>query len=199
MLHWIICSKNQNIGNIWQEVSSYIQMKLVHAGAPSVLLFSIGKLRELTSSSWKLIEILILLNSYIDWIKYLGRNKVFHHHERQKLVHAGALSVFLFLMGKLQDLTSSSSKIIEIWILLKCYTGLCLKRKNIGNVPQEVSSVTYMNREKLLHAGAPSVILFLIGKLQNLTSSCSKLIEILIFLGYTGLSVRKTKIFFHPH
>ena len=131
MLHWIICSKNKNIGNIWQEVSSYIHMKLVHAGAPSVLLFSIGKLWELTSSPWKLIEILILLNSYIDWIKYFGRNKVFHHHERQKLFHAGALSVFLFLIGKLQDLTSSSSEIIEILILLKCYTGLSVWKGRI--------------------------------------------------------------------
>ena len=132
MLHWIICSKNKNIGNIWQEVSSYIHMKLVHAGAPSVLLFLIGELWELTSSSWKLIEILILLNSYIDWIKYLGRNKVFHHHEGQKLFHAGALSVFLFfLIGKLQDLTSSSSKIIEISILLKCYTELSVWKGRI--------------------------------------------------------------------
>ena len=27
LLHWIICSKNKNIGNIWQEVSCFIYIK----------------------------------------------------------------------------------------------------------------------------------------------------------------------------
>ena len=49
---------------------------------------------------------------------------------------------------------------------------------------------------KLVHAGAPLVLLFLIGRLQDLTSSCSKLFEILHFLNsYMGLSVRKPRTF----
>ena len=50
-------------------------------------------------------------------------------------------------------------------------------------------------RQKLVNGRAPSVLLFLTEKLQNLTSCCLKVIEILIFLkSYTGLSVLKTKI-----
>ena len=75
--------------------------KLVHASAPLVLLFLIGKLQDLKSSCSKLIEILILCNSYIDLIKYLPRSKVFHPNEKQKLVHAAATSALLFLIGKL--------------------------------------------------------------------------------------------------
>ena len=87
MLHWIICSKNKNIQKIWQELSSYIHIKLVHAGAPSVL---------------------------------------------------------LFLIGKLQKLTSYCSKVIEILIFLECYTAFCFKNKNIGNIWQDVGSFIHM-------------------------------------------------------
>ena len=47
---------------------------------------------------------------------------------------------------------------------------------------------------KLVHARAPLVLLFLIGRLQDLISSCSKLFEILLFLlSYTRLSVPETR------
>ena len=50
-------------------------------------------------------------------------------------------------------------------------------------------------KDKLVR-GAPLVLLFLIGKLFDLASSCLKLFEILLFLNcYTGLSVPKTSIF----
>ena len=107
------------------------RQKLVHAGAPLVISFLIGKLQDLRSSSSKLIELLILLNSYINWIKYLERSKVFHSHKRQKLVHAGAPSVLPFLIGKLQDLTGSYSKLIQILIFLKCCTELSVPKTGI--------------------------------------------------------------------
>ena len=81
--------------------------KLVHTEAPSVLLFLIGKLQDLTSYCKKLIEILILLNSFRDWIKSLARNKAFHQHEGQTLVHEGPPSMLLYFIGILQDLPSS--------------------------------------------------------------------------------------------
>ena len=110
---------------------SHEGQKLVHARAPFVLLFLIGKLQDLKSTSSELIEILILWNSSIDLIKYLPRSKVFHPNEREELVHAGATLVLLFLIGKLQDLASSSSKLIEISIFLKCYNGLSVPKTRI--------------------------------------------------------------------
>ena len=50
-------------------------------------------------------------------------------------------------------------------------------------------------RQKLVHGGIPLVFPVLIGKFEDLISSYSKSIEILIFLKcYTGLSVPKTRI-----
>ena len=107
------------------------KQKLVQAGAPSVHLFSIGKLHDLRSSCWKLIEILILSNPYMDWIQYVKRSKLFRLHERQKLVHAGPPSVLYLSVPKLQNFTSSCLKIIEILIFLKCYTGLSVPKTRI--------------------------------------------------------------------
>ena len=77
------------------------RQKLDHAGASAVPPFLIGQLQDLTSYCKKLIEILILLNSYRDWIKSLARNKVFHQDEGQKLVHVGPPSVLLYFNGVL--------------------------------------------------------------------------------------------------
>ena len=63
MLHWIICTKNKNIRKIWHELSSYIHIKLVHPGAPSVLLFLIGKLQD--------HKVLLKINCTIDFMKML--------------------------------------------------------------------------------------------------------------------------------
>ena len=53
---------------------------------------------------------------------------LFRPHERQKLVYTGAPSVFLFLVGILQDLTSSCLKVIQTLIFFKCYTGLSVPK-----------------------------------------------------------------------
>ena len=66
-----------------------------------------------------------------EYWKYLARTKLFHPYEREKLVHPGAPSVLLFLIGKLQDLTSSYSKLIEILIFFKCNTGLSVPKTGI--------------------------------------------------------------------
>ena len=48
--------------------------------------------------------------------------------------------------------------------------------------------------DKLVHAGAPLVLLLLIARLQDLTSSCANLCEILPFSNsYSGLSFPKTR------
>ena len=48
-------------------------------------------------------------------------------------------------------------------------------------------------KDKLVDAGARLVLLLLIGRLQDLTSSCLKFFEILLFLiSYTGLHVTAT-------
>ena len=67
MLHWIICYKNENIGNIWQEVRYFIQMKDRNQlmKAPSVFLFLIAKLQNFT--------FLLKTNLNIDFIKFLHR------------------------------------------------------------------------------------------------------------------------------
>ena len=44
-------------------------------------------------------------------------------HQREKLVQAVAVLVFLFLIGILQEFRSSCSKLFEKLLLLKCYTG----------------------------------------------------------------------------
>ena len=50
-------------------------------------------------------------------------------------------------------------------------------------------------REKYVYTGAPWVLVFSIGKLQGLTSSCSKAFKKFLFLKcYTTLSVPKTTI-----
>ena len=92
-IHWIKYFERSKLFH------QYKRQKLVHAEFPLVLLFSIRKVKDLKSfCSKKLIETLIFLNSYIDWIKYSVRSKLFHQHERQKSVHAGSPLVLLFLI-----------------------------------------------------------------------------------------------------
>ena len=62
--------------------------KLVHPGTLLALLFLIEKLQGLASSCLKLMEIFVLLEHYIDWIKCFEKSKLFRPHERQKLVYA---------------------------------------------------------------------------------------------------------------
>ena len=47
---------------------------------------------------------------------------------------------------------------------------------------------------KLVHARAPLAVLFLIERIQELMSSCSKMFEIVhLVISYTRLSVPKTR------
>ena len=72
LLHWIICSKNKNIGNIWQEVSCFIYMLWTDIGSCrrsfclSFLNWEItGPYQfDLISSFLKLFQILLFLNCY---------------------------------------------------------------------------------------------------------------------------------------
>ena len=125
-----------------------------------------------------------------EYLNYLPRHKLFRHYERQKLVQAGSPWRFLFLIRKLQDLTSSSSKLLEKLLFLKCYIGLCVPKTRLFEINPRSKLFHPHKREKYALAGAPSVLLFLIGKLQDLTSSCSKLIEALILLNSSILWIK---------
>ena len=113
-------------------------MKLVLAAAPTVVHFLIGKLQELTNSCQNIFEKLLFSKCYTGlsvqkqkYLKYFARSSLLHQHERQKLLHAGASSVFFFLIGKLHDLTSSCSKIFKKLFFLKCYTALSIPKTRI--------------------------------------------------------------------
>ena len=116
-----------------------------------------------------------------EYWEYLLRSKIFQSNERQKLVRPGAPPVLLFLIGKLQDFTSSCSKLFEKFLLLKCYTGLYVLKTTIFKYLVRSKISHPHERQKLVHTGAPLVLLFLIGKLKDLRSSCSKIIAIFIF------------------
>ena len=64
-------------------------------------------------------------------LKYFARSKLFHPNERQKLVHAQAPSVLLFLIGTLQDLKTSCSNSFEKLLFLKCFTELSVPKTRI--------------------------------------------------------------------
>ena len=64
----------------------------------------------------------------------MERTKLCYPNGRQKVVHAGALSILLLLIGILEDLTSSCSKLFEKFLLLKCYTELSVPKTGILEV-----------------------------------------------------------------
>ena len=66
-----------------------------------------------------------------EYWKYLTKSKLFHPNERQKLVHAQAPLVLLFLIGTLQDLKSSCSSLFEKLLFLKCFTELSVRKTRI--------------------------------------------------------------------
>ena len=78
-----------------------------------------------------------------EYWKYFARIKLFHQHERQKLVHAGASLVLFFLIGKLQNLTSSFLKIFEIFIFLNYYTVLSVQKTRVFEMTVCSCHVTY--------------------------------------------------------
>ena len=124
----------------------------------------------------KRIKTLIFLNAYIHWIQYLARSKLLHQHEREKLVHAGARFDLLFLIQKLQDLTSFCSKLFKRFLCLKCSTTLSVSTSQYWKHLARSKIFHPYPRQNLVHAGAPFFLLFLIGKLQDLTSSSREII-----------------------
>ena len=66
-----------------------------------------------------------------EYWKYFARSKLIDQHEREKLVQAGAVLVLFFLIGKLEDLTSSYSKLFEKLLFLKCYTGFFVPKTRL--------------------------------------------------------------------
>ena len=108
----------------------------------------------------------------------------------------------LLLIGRLQDLNSSCSKLFEILLFLLSYTDyLFQKQEHLKNLARSklfylpylirgtagsysftFKFKNYQMKGKLVHTGAPLVLLFLIGGLEDLTSSSSKLFAILLFL-----------------
>ena len=66
-----------------------------------------------------------------EYWKYLARSKLFHPNETQKLAHAQAPSVLLFLIGTLQGLKSSCSNLFEKLRFLKCFTELSVRKTRI--------------------------------------------------------------------
>ena len=132
------------------------------------------------------------------------------------MVHAAARFVLLFLIRILRDLTSSPSKLFEMLLVFNSDTGLsvpktrtfekfCKKYTLLSTLPNKSHCWTlqlhfkfknYQTKDKFVHSGAPLVLLFLIVRLEDLTTSYSELFETLLFLiNYTGLCVPKTKTF----
>ena len=124
-----------------------------------------------------------------DYWKFLAWTKTFQQHDRQKLVEGWYPSVLTFLIRKLQDLIYSySKKIIETVIFLNSY---------IHYIKNSAGSKLFHKdkRQKKVHGGARLVVLFLIQKLLELKSSCSKLFKRFFFLKcYTTLSLSTTTI-----
>ena len=125
---------------------------------------------------------MIFLNAYIHWIQYLARIKLLHQHERQKSVHAGARFDLLFLIQKLQDLTIFCSKLFKRFLCLKCSTALSVSTSQYWKHLARSKIFHPYPRQNLVHAGAPLFLLFLIGKLQDLTSSSREIIWKVPFL-----------------
>ena len=134
---------------------------MVHAGAPFVLHFLIGRLQDLNSFCSELFEVLLLLISYTGLS--VSKTRTFEKH------------------GKM-------------WALLSTFPNYLINKRHCKIVQLHFKFKNYHMKDKLVHARAPLVLLFLIGRLQSPTSSCWKLFEALLFLiNYTGLSVSKTR------
>ena len=132
-----------------------------------VLSFLIGKLQYLISSCSKAIKRLLFLRSYTT--SSIPKKRQF---ERQKLVHAGAHLVLSFLIGKLQDLTSSCSKIIERLLFLRSETTLSVSKKKKNSF----NDGTWFTQNLLW-----SFFFYIIRKMQDLTISCLELFKKLLF------------------
>ena len=135
---------------------------------------------------------MLFSNSSVHWIEYQARSKLLQQHERHKSVDAGARSVLLFLIQKLQDLITSYSK-----KKLKKNKTLIFLNPYIHWIQYSGRSMLFHQHEtkNSVHAEARLVLLFLIQKLQELTSFCSKLFKRFFFSNYyTTLSVPVKKI-----
>ena len=133
------------------------------------------------------------------------------------MVHAAAHLVLLFGIGSFQDVTSSCSKLFEILLFLSSYTGLCAPKTRtfekfgkkyalLSTLPNkryccilqfQLKFKNYQMKDRnWFMAGDPSVLVFVIGRVRDLASSCSKLFEISLFvMNYTLLPVPKLRTF----
>ena len=115
MLHWIICSKNKNIGNILREVRPSILIKSRNWFMQELLwsFFSLlGNYRTLGIPAQIYFKIAFRKQLHrILCSKNKNCGNTFHSHEKKKLVHAAAPFVLLSLIGKLQELTNSCRKL----------------------------------------------------------------------------------------
>ena len=117
------------------------RQKLLHAGAPLLLSFLIGKLQDFASSRSKVIEILILLNFCIDLVKYLTRSKLFHPHETGSC-RSSIPSFLNWEITKAHEFRVKINWNIDFVKMLKWI--ISSKNKNIGNIWQELSSFIHM-------------------------------------------------------
>ena len=67
-------------------------------------------------------------------MNFLARSKIFDPDEGEELVHERAPWFLVLMTGKLQDLTTSWSKLFKGFLLLKCYTTISLPTTTILNI-----------------------------------------------------------------
>ena len=168
------------------------------------LLFLIGRLHNLTSfcSIWK-TEIRFTLNfKNVKWKteidscrssfgrSFLNREITQPYQPSLNMKDRNwfmkeLLFAILLLIWRLQDLTSSCANSQEL------FWPFFSKLEDSSTLAAPARNEI----QKLVHAGASLALLFLIGGLQDLIGSCSKLFEIILFwISYTTLSIPKTRI-----
>ena len=173
---------------------------MVQAGALSVLLFLIGKITVLYKFLLKIIREIAFLKM-LHWI-FCSKNKItgnfwqglrlFSNTKYRNWFVQDLLWFLFFQLQNYRTLQVPALKLFKRFLFLKCYTTLL---DNIGHFLERSEIFQPYEREKLVYAGAPLVLLFWIGKLHNLTCSCSKLFwKFPLLKCYTVFSVSKTTI-----
>ena len=118
MLHWIFCFKNKIVGNFWQGLRLFSNVKDRNWFMQGLLRFLFSQLdnyRTIQVPASKLFKRFLFLKCYTTLLDNIGdfleRSKIFDPYEREKVVYAGAPLVPLFLIGKLHNLTGLCSKL----------------------------------------------------------------------------------------
>ena len=125
---------------------------------------------------------LLKFNWYIAFLKCYTGLSVPKRGIFKFLVHTRAPSVFLFLIGKLQDVTCSCSKLFKKVIFLKGGTALSVSKTAISEKFGKKWDFTSIWKTKVVPTEAPLFLIFLIGNLHYLTSSSRKIIFKTTFL-----------------